>query len=458
MVIEAQQLNVNHLLLKITISKDDYITKYNESLKKIKNNIILNGFRKGCVPLNFLERLHGKQLLIETLKKISNEALVNYIKENNLDVLAQLSDEDKVLENNIKIDDKPLEVTFSYELGLWPKFDLPTKDIEVEFFHYEITDNFIKEKVKELRKQFLTYDLSINQHIELEQLFEDKLQNPIQILIKASICLPNDKIYSFLFFVDDVKNEMLHILKDIKPNDVREIVFEDFFKKNFVNFLNADIKNFIKEEKDISEIIETYKVWTLKIDKIFQINSLLLDTSNGDVLWKILYPNIIIKSEEEFYNFFKKRVEYYITYEDYKKIFSTFFEKLIEKLDKTLEENFPYEFLKKIYPNFQENNESSSLLKYLKNNVVLNRINEVVKEKYSNITFKDTIKEFYEAVYGIKDEKVLENIISEIEKGKREDEKKTITKHHSLKLNIHFIKDNAKIIYTTKKIDFEENG
>ncbi|OOV29046.1 trigger factor [Flavobacterium sp. LM5] len=110
----------------------------------------VKGFRKGAVPKDLVEKQYGKQIKIEEVKKVIDLALERYIQSERLNLLGTpLAKED---ENR---DWSAEELTFEFEIGLVPNFEL---DLEAknDIVKYIVTadDKLIDGQVARIQKQF----------------------------------------------------------------------------------------------------------------------------------------------------------------------------------------------------------------------------------------------------------------------------------------------------------------
>lgn len=146
-------------LVRISLSKEDYEPKVNESLKKLAKRADIHGFRKGMVPLGVVRKMYGTAVLAEELNKDLNDQIWKYLQENNIQVLGQpipaggqpMLDLDIY---NLK------DVDFTYEIGHAPQVDLSYIENGAAFDKYVITvtDEMINEEVERLRKRHASYE------------------------------------------------------------------------------------------------------------------------------------------------------------------------------------------------------------------------------------------------------------------------------------------------------------
>ena len=110
----------------------------------------VKGFRKGAVPKDLVEKQYGKAIKQEEVKKVVDLALERYIQSERLNLLG--TPLPKVNEN---LDWNAEELTFEFEIGLVPAFEI---DLEAknDIVKYVVTadDKLIDGQVARIQKQF----------------------------------------------------------------------------------------------------------------------------------------------------------------------------------------------------------------------------------------------------------------------------------------------------------------
>ena len=67
--------------IEITLSKEELQPHYEEAYKKARPHIVLQGFRKGKVPLNMVKKIYGKQIEADANQDIISDVFGNVAKE-----------------------------------------------------------------------------------------------------------------------------------------------------------------------------------------------------------------------------------------------------------------------------------------------------------------------------------------------------------------------------------------
>lgn len=150
MEVTFEKLNDTTAKITVNVVESDYAEKMNQELKKIGATHSIPGFRKGHVPVGQLKRMFGRQVKSDVLNHEVFEKVINYIRENDLQVLGEPL---PVEMKEINLDDK--DYTFQYEIGLAPEMNIVIdKSITLPYYSISITDEMEKEQDNHLRQRF----------------------------------------------------------------------------------------------------------------------------------------------------------------------------------------------------------------------------------------------------------------------------------------------------------------
>lgn len=136
--------------IKVEVVENDYLDTVNKELKEIGKTHVIPGFRKGHVSLDQLRRRFGKEVKSRTLNNEVFNAVINYIRENKIDILGEpLPVEVKA----INLDDK--DYTFEYEVGFAPEINVEVnKDLTIPYYTIAVSDEMVKEQDASLCERF----------------------------------------------------------------------------------------------------------------------------------------------------------------------------------------------------------------------------------------------------------------------------------------------------------------
>lgn len=137
--------------LVVSISEADYKPQVDKNLKDYRKRANIKGFRPGMVPVQMVQKMFGKSILIDEINSVLGKAVPNYIKENNLSLVGDPMPLNE-LENPIDWDTQK-EFSFSYDLGLAGEFTLDFDKIPaVTSYEIEATEKEVEETIENLRK------------------------------------------------------------------------------------------------------------------------------------------------------------------------------------------------------------------------------------------------------------------------------------------------------------------
>ncbi|SMD37181.1 trigger factor [Reichenbachiella faecimaris] len=153
MDVQLDQISKTEALIKINLKEADYQPKVEEKLKEYSKKAQIKGFRPGKVPHSLVNKMYGKSILVDEINHMVSHKVMDYIKENDIQILGDpLPNAEKAAnmdwENSKDFD-------FEYEIGIVPEFDLKVDSkIKVDTFSIKIEDKLIAETVSNLQKQF----------------------------------------------------------------------------------------------------------------------------------------------------------------------------------------------------------------------------------------------------------------------------------------------------------------
>jgi len=315
-------------VLTIEVEKADYMNNVENSLKDLRRNAVIPGFRKGMAPPSFLSQKYGKSILAEELNKLVSQTLSDYIKDNDLSVLGEPLPE----EGQAPIDfDAQEDFVFSFDLGLAPAIDIRlTKDDQIPYYRIQATGDMIDEEIEHFKEQngsresvedIEDNDLIKGSIVELDENGEPKANGihyeEAAILLKfikneeEKAKFNNAKLHSTVVFNPDKAYD----------GDERELA-------SFLNIKKEEAKNHTGD-------------FSFEITEISRFKAAEL---NQDLYDKIFQPAGTVNSEEMFREKIKEELEKQLTPEsDYKFILDA--RKLLE--EKAAGMQLPDAFLKR---------------------------------------------------------------------------------------------------------------
>ena len=321
------QENKNELeaTLKIELTKEDYQDKVDKALKDLQRKAQMPGFRPGKVPFGMVKKLYGKGVLVDEVNKIMVDAVYDYVKEKEINILGNpLPDQEKATQ----IDwENQADFEFFYEIGIAPKIDLTlSEDIAVEHYKITIEDSMLEETINDVSKRYgkmTTPDVSEKDDVLFGEFAElDGQGNPIEDGLK-------NKSNLYIQYVKD--QETKDKLIGLKAEDVVDI---DIVKSVENETEMANMLGIKKEE------LEQYgKDFRFTLERVSRVEPAPL---NEELFAKVA-PEKQITTEEAFREFMREQLSNQYQADADKHFKNEAIKTVVEKADISL----PEEFLKK---------------------------------------------------------------------------------------------------------------
>lgn len=136
--------------LTVNVEENDYKAKVNAQLKKIGATHNIPGFRKGHINIDQLRRRFGKDVMSDVINETVYHAVIDYIKENKINILGQ-----PLPEQVVAVNMEQKDYTFAYEVGLAPELNIEIdKNITLPYYTIDITDKMLENQDKSLCERF----------------------------------------------------------------------------------------------------------------------------------------------------------------------------------------------------------------------------------------------------------------------------------------------------------------
>lgn len=154
----VSQQNTDNLnaVINIEITKADYEGNVDKSLRSYRQKATIPGFRKGMVPLSMIKKMFGKSVMVEEINKLVSDQLMNYIRENKLNILGEpLSSE---TQQPIDFDTQS-DFIFAFDIALAPEINIPlTKEDCVDYYELKVDDEMVQKQVEALTSRYGSHD------------------------------------------------------------------------------------------------------------------------------------------------------------------------------------------------------------------------------------------------------------------------------------------------------------
>ncbi len=138
--------------IKVSITKEDYSEKVENSLKEYRKKVSVNGFRPGKAPMGLVKKNYGKSATIDEINKLLFKSLQDYITSEKLDILGEPLPSDS--QSQIDFDnDEAFE--FVFEVGLAPEFNIDlSKNTTVPYYKILVTEQVVEKQIENIKKSF----------------------------------------------------------------------------------------------------------------------------------------------------------------------------------------------------------------------------------------------------------------------------------------------------------------
>ncbi len=160
---KLEQLSDSRVKLTIEVSPEQFEHGLDHAYDKVKDEVEIEGFRKGNVPRNVYEQKKGVETLYEeALNHVIQETYVAAVQEHELAVVSQPN-----IDLDIKNVEKGKAFTYTATVAVRPTVELGEyKGIEYDSPSDEVTDKEVNDEIKKLQDQ--NAELVVKEEGELE--------------------------------------------------------------------------------------------------------------------------------------------------------------------------------------------------------------------------------------------------------------------------------------------------
>ncbi len=137
--------------LTVEINRNDYAPRLDEELKKIRKTVMMPGFRPGKVPMNLIRKKYEKAFKSGIIEDLIKDALNDYVKDNNLEILGSFIPAESQPEYTYDEDD----FEFRFDWHPLPDVEIDWKKLkEIPYYKIVYTDEDVEEEVKFLQESY----------------------------------------------------------------------------------------------------------------------------------------------------------------------------------------------------------------------------------------------------------------------------------------------------------------
>jgi len=137
-------------IISLEVQATDYKEKVENTLKDLRRKANIPGFRVGHVPMGMINKMYRKSVLADEITKIVQDNLLNYIKENNINILFEPLPLPEKTQGDFDKEDG--NFTFFFEIGLQPEFEIDyEKTKKIKYLKISANEKDIEEEIKKMR-------------------------------------------------------------------------------------------------------------------------------------------------------------------------------------------------------------------------------------------------------------------------------------------------------------------
>ena len=136
-------------VITIVVNKNDYQEKVENVLNQYRKTANIKGFRKGQVPMSFIKKQYEQPVIFDTVNELLQKSVSEYINEEKLSILGNPI---PVIKD--AIDWNAEELSFDFEIGLAPEFDVDLSKIEVENYKVNVSEEEVQKYVDNFSQRF----------------------------------------------------------------------------------------------------------------------------------------------------------------------------------------------------------------------------------------------------------------------------------------------------------------
>lgn len=301
-------------VLTVTVDKADYQEKVVDVLNQYRKTANIKGFRKGQVPMSFVKKQYEQAVIFDTVNEILQKSVSDYINTEKLSILGNPVPVMKEVDWNAD------QLSFDFELGLAPEFEVDLSKVEVESYKVKVAEDEIQKYVDNFAARFGS----------LKSLAEAEAE----AVLKVEAAVEGQEAKPTFIRLEELKDASAFIGK--KVGDVVEVNSNDIFDtaEEAAQQLNTEVtEEGTKVTYTIKEINKAEKA---------EVNQELFDK---------VYGEGAVDSEEAFRNKIKEESENMYNKESDKQIINDVVAKLLE----TVQFDLPTEFLTKWLISSNEN-------------------------------------------------------------------------------------------------------
>ena len=416
----------------IEIAKKDYAEQVNSVLQKYSQTANVPGFRKGHVPMGLIKKQYGRAVIMDEVNKLIDKQLRDYIKDNEIDMLGGPI---PIPQDNINWNSD--KITFEFEVGLTPKFDIKLK------FKKPITNYIVKADEKMVNEQISSIQKQYGKLIARKKIEKD--------------C----DITGVFTYENEINNKSTFNLNRVKNKKT----LKKLLGLQVGNSVNIDVKDLFNDNHDLIQVLGISHDRAKDIDIEVNLN---IDEINykepadlDQELFDKIYGKDVIKSVTELRKKISDDIEKQFVNQTDQKLMNDIIEFLIENTKFKLPAEFLTKWIKINSEKKLSDDEAKEEYKKSEKGMKYQLIeSKLVTENNLQVNFDD-LKSYTKDLirkqmsqYGQSNpsEKELEDIVARVMQNK--DEIKRLTEQLTSTRILNFFKENTNI--KSKELTYEQ--
>ena len=150
MNVTINKIDAVNATITVSLEEKDYQDKVKKALRDINMTRPEPGFRPGKVPAGLILKKYGKAVKYDVVNKEVTDALFNYIKDNEIQVLGN-----PVPATKEEFDLEAADYTFTFNVGVAPEIDTHVnKDLTVPYYTIEVSDEMVDRQSDMYRNRY----------------------------------------------------------------------------------------------------------------------------------------------------------------------------------------------------------------------------------------------------------------------------------------------------------------
>lgn len=315
---KTDELNAN---ITIKIGEDDYKSNLEKEMERYKKQVNLPGFRPGKVPTAVIKKRYGKGILAEHINQTVNQELQKYIRENEVNFLGNPIPSETA---ETKADfENPSDFEFTFDLGLSPEVEIAlNKNQKYPYYRIKADEDMISGQISDITRRY-------------GKLSEPNASEEKDMLIGDVVELENGEIKEAGIF-----NQATIALEFIEDKDT----VKSLTGLGAGDSVVIDIDKVSKSAQDKAKMLGRSAEAAAEITGDFKFNikeiKRLQPAEINQELFDKVYEPGSVKTEKEFRDKVASELEKGFANDADKLFRKTLMEKLIEKNDIALPDNF----------------------------------------------------------------------------------------------------------------------